>query len=336
MATELLKQPTQTTYTGNEAYRIIDRNRVAVDEHFSVDPLYGEFPSYASQLGVAKLYLARSNSNRAGTFKWRGALVGASALQKQGTTTIVVPSAGNHARGAVLAAKLLGLRVNIVVPTSAPPAKKEGLCELWDSDQLQIYARGSSFNESLKWTLAHPELGELLHPFDNPNVIAGQGTLVDDILAHSQPDHIVVPVGGAGLLAGIVQKLEELGNHHTQLHAIEPEGSNSLSLSLQNGTPTASNNPNMRYGGSAVRQIGDHTFTICLRHRNRIHTHHVREGEVDAVISSYQIDRRDLWRDNTPNLEPTTLVAIAGTAHVAQRYPSETIVVIGTGQNAPL
>lgn len=340
MTMELVKQSSRTVYTGNEAYEIINRHRNAVDEHFSIDPLYDEFPRFASDLGATELYLARADVNAAGTFKWRGAIVGASALQEQGIDTYAVPSAGNHARGAVLAAKLLhDMQVNIAVPTSAPPAKKEGLRELWESDKLRIYAEGDSFNESLEWAQAHPELGTLLHPFDDLNVIAGQGTLVDDIFtaAGDQPiDHIVVPVGGGGLAAGILQRLEELGNYHTQLHAMESTDSNSLSRSLQRGKPTDIEQPNMRYGGSAVRKVGQQTFTLLKKYSHRLHVHQISEDEVDNVIGDYQADRHDLWRNDTPNLEPTTLVAIAGVAHVVQQHPSESIVVIGTGQNAPL
>lgn len=339
MTTEILAQPKTGQYTGNEAIAIIDQMREMVDDHTRLDPLEVEFATLNHHLrtrGAGVLSLLYADDNDAGTFKWRGAIVGASGLEAD---IIAVPSAGNHARGAVLATKILKRRTNVVVPRNAPPAKKEGLYQLGARHLLTVHAKGDDFNQSLDWVYAHPELGTVLHPFDDDNVIAGQGTIADDLMrlaGKNSIDHIVLPVGGGGLLAGITQRLDELGNHHTQLHAIEPEGSTSLSQSLKEGRQVEVATPNQRYGGSAVRKIGDHTFKLIQTYQDRINVHQVTDGDVNSVISDYQFDRRSLWHDTTPALEPTTLVAVAGIEHVVRRYPGESIVVIGTGHNAPL
>jgi threonine dehydratase len=321
--------------SGDVALEIINAHREAVDEQFRIGELGSEFPRLAQQLGAVGLYLARAGDNLAGAFKWRGAIVGAVNLQAAGAESLVVPSAGNHARGAVLAARILGMNIHVVIPTTAPTAKKEGLRELWDDPRLQVHTMGTSFDDAYAWAQQHPEYGALLHPFDNPDVIAGQGTLVDDMLKDGAVDRLVLPVGGGGLLAGVLSRLHEKGSTHTEVYAVEPDGSNSLSRSIAQGRIVAVEQPNARYGGSAVRRIGRHTLNSYKKHPIAVHTLRVTDEEVDRLTQDYELDRYDLMRRSTPNYEPTTLVALAGLAQVPRDPPGRTIV-IGTGHNDSL
>jgi threonine dehydratase len=333
-----LEQPVIKHYTGDEALEIVKKYQVY--ENFTVENLRDELPSFAhylQRIGNNALSLARADDNAAGTFKGAGAMVGAHAFMEAGIEDILVPSAGNHARGGVLAANALGLRAHIVVPETAPPAKKEGLRQL---GECNIHAVGESFDEALAWANQHAELGTSLHPFDDPNVITGQGTLLDYMLAHADTpiDHIVVPVGGGGLAAGIAQRLGELKNSSTHLHVVEATGSHSLSRSLEAGEPTAVEHPNVRYGGSAVRKIGRRSFEILQRFRKqeRLHLHHIDEESVDALISDYTFDRSINHRTTTPSIEPTSLVAIAAVERIHRQYRDAHIMAVATGRNAPL
>jgi threonine dehydratase len=333
MTATLELQPTTTFTYGDEALAIIDAHRDTVDDHFSVDRLSDEFPRYARWLGHEGVYLAHAEDNLAGAFKWRGAFAGAQQLREQGSERLIVPSAGNHARGAILAAKALDMAVHVIVPTSAPPAKKEQLRELWESPKVSLHTVGRTFDDSLAWAYEHPGYGTLLHPYDNTYVAAGQGTLVDDILAvRSDTQHIVVPVGGGGLLGGVLGRLNELGRNDIRVHAVEAPGSNSLSSSMINGEVTAATQPNQRFGGSAVRYTGMHALHLCIGYSN-LELHHVSEETIDIVIDDYQQDRTELLRHSTPNFEPTTLVAVAGLIEITADNPSEVITVVGTGQN---
>lgn len=326
----------QSTARGDEALAIIDAHRRTVDDHFSVETLETEFPTFARNLGSDAVYLAHAEDNEAGAFKWRGAFVGAHELANQGYDAMVVPSAGNHARGAILAGKALGMSVHVVVPHSAPPAKREQLAGLWPDPRLSVHTVGQSFDESLAWAFAHPQYGRLLHPYDNPNVVAGQGTLVDDILdEHDDTQHIVVPVGGGGLLAGVLSRLQERDREDIHVHAVEAPGSNSLSLSLHHRERMAAEQPNARFGGSAVRFSGEHARREASSYPN-FHLHTVDEDAVDDVIDDYQQDRKELLRRATPNLEPTSLVAVAGLTQVVRAFPDDKIVVVGTGKNDSL
>ena len=313
---------------GNEALRIVNSYREQVEDRPRIESLDKEFPSYAQILGDNAIRLFRADKNKTGAFKWRGAIVGATLLAEQDAQHILVPSAGNHARGAVWAARELGLAVTAVVPTTAPPQKSEKLRELWDDPRLAIEIVGESFDESLAWALAQTE-GKILHPFGEL-VIPGQGTVVDDVLARfPDVENIVTAIGGGGLAAGMLRRLEELGR--TDIHVIgaEAEGSNSARKSLAAGDLQPADAPNARYGGSAVRTMGQHALDIFARSSN-FQILPVPESDVNELIELYTYDREQSGRQAWPNLEPTSLVAVAA---MRQQIRSRPTVVIATGHN---
>jgi threonine dehydratase len=327
-------KPKSSKSHGDEAIEIINRYRLDAQDNFRVEALECEFPSLSRQLDTDNVYLARAGDNLAGAFKWRGALVGAIALQRQGAKSLVVPSAGNHARGAILAAKLLDMDIHVVVPETAPPAKKEGLKDLWHSPKLHVHAIGKSFDESLEWALAHPEYGELLHPYDNPHVAAGQGTIVDDIMKHiCNVSDIVLPIGGGGLYAGVLSRVRELGLN-TTVHAIEASGSNSFSKSITSGKVTAADSPNAHYGGSAVRRTGNNTLATYLKYPESTKILKVSDEEVASVIDGYTKDLA--VRRGVRNYEPTTIVAVTGATRIKRTHFLGNVVIIGTGHNDSL
>lgn len=323
----------ERTYTsatrGDEALAIIDGYRHIVEDKTRVEALEAEFPYYVHDLGLTGVKLADLGDNASGAFKWRGAFVGAMRLKKQGAERLIAPSAGNHARGAVLAARALDMYVTVAVPSSAPPAKRERIKDLWDSHKLQVVTAGATFDESLAWALEQP--GTLLHPYDDANVIAGQGTVVDDVLRQApEAKHLVVPVGGGGLAAGVLGRLDELGREDITVHLAEVEGSNSLTKSLRNYEVTDADAPNKRFGGSAVRKIGALGFDAFTRYAN-MSVVSVTEHDIDELSELYIDGRRELLRVTTPNYEPTSLVAIAALKQL--RHLKQEVVVLGTGHN---
>lgn len=324
-----------------DAYQVYKDNRDLLDDRFAIEPLEVEFPYFsdelARQFGARGLLLARADDNEAGTFKTRGAFVGAHHLKEQGENKMRLFSAGNFASGAAVAGRLLHMETNIGVPTSAPHEKREGLRRFWDSPLLTIFPTGATLEETRAWMAARPELGAPLHPFNDPFVIAGNGTIANDIV-EKQPDvkHVVVPVGGAGLLAGLLQQFDKLGRQDITVHGVEAQGSNSLSQSLDSSRLVAAEQPNSRYGGSCVREVGGIALAICMEARDRLNLLTVSDDTVDALMGSYLQSRRDLWRNHLPAYEPTALVAVAGLSEIARHHPNDTIVVVGTGHNAPL
>lgn len=317
------------TINGSEAYKIIDYYRPIVHDHTRAETLSTEFPYYSQALGLSAVTLVDLSDNMSGTFKWRGAFVGALQLKEQGVQHMVVPSAGNHARGAVLAAKALDMDVTIAVPTSAPPAKRQRLSELWDSHHLHVVTAGTTFDDSLAWARTQP--GNLLHPYDDPTVISGQGTVVDDML-ELVPDvrHIVTPIGGGGLATGIRQRLAELGRDDITLHIAEAEGSNSLRNSLRAGELTDADAPNIRFGGSCVRRTGQAAFEL-FHAQQSCSIIQVPDSDVDELSYWYDLSRHELLRTDLPNFEPTSLVAVAALKQL--RHLENRVAVVGTGTN---
>lgn len=332
----------ERTNLGNHAYQLIKTYRHAIGDHFRVESLEVEFPySYqelARKFGTRGLYLARADDNEAGTFKVRGALVGAKALQDSGTQEMRLASAGNHARGAVVAARELGFdRLHVGVPETAPFQKKEGLYNLWDRSHLQIYPVGTAYDETMQWMAQHPEYGPLLHAYDDPHVIAGQGTIADDILAElPEVNVVVVPAGGNGLLAGVRKRLDELDRSDVMVYGAEAEGSNSGSLSQKAGQVVEATAPNHNYSGVQVQRIGQHAFKACQAATGIVSYITPAEDSVEETMALYQQSRVDMWRLGTPGYEPTSLLAIAALAEITKRHPEAVITVVGTGHNTPL
>lgn len=339
MTVELLNQSTNLTTQNETALAIIDAYRDEFKDITRVSPIAMEFP-YLKVEGRDSLYLLEAGDNFAGTFKWRGALVGAVALQHAGHERLIVPSAGNHARGAVLAAKALGMSIDVIVPRTAPTAKREGLRKLWQSSQNRVHVFGETFDESLVYAqeLAYRQSGALLHPYDDEFVIKGQGTIIDDLFREkADVEHVVLPVGGGGLLAGVLDRLKELGREDIRVTAVEAPGSNSLSNSLAEKRVSRAEAPNQAYGGSAVQFIGRRALRSAMSYPN-LEVVTADKSDIDFVAETYQQSRRDLMRTDeyfVPAYEPTSLVAVAG-LYKAVRREYESTVVVGTGHNAPL
>jgi threonine dehydratase len=335
---------------GDSALAVYNRYRTEVQDEFSVVGIEDEFPYLAEEMarefGARSLFLARADDNESGTFKVRGALV---ALEHHRRLTpdnkapeaVWAYSAGNFASGLAVAGRVLDVPRHIAVPTSAPFEKREGLYR-FDDDRtsLHVHPVQGTLEDAQMWT-ENDEGRKVLSPFDNPHVIAGQGTYVDDLL-DQLPDvnHIVVPVGGGGLIAGVRKRLDEHERHDIMVHGIEAEGSNSMSRSLAAQRRIEATSPNQRYGGSAVKLVGEHTLEICKRaaKQKTLSLLSVTDTEVDRVMADYTQSNyhREYASLNIPEYEPTALVAIAGLRKIAALQPHDTIAVIGTGHNAPL
>lgn len=337
MSTAFAPQKTIVTHRpGDEALQVINDHRRAMSEQFCLIPLSREFPHLAQTHRTHPISIADTTNNAAGAFKWRGA---ANALAHRTSNEIYAVTAGSHGSGLVAAAKEFAktapnLRINIVVPTTSSKEKKQRIRTLWPDGNVTLYERGATFDEASAWART-VDLGELIHPYDNPHVIAGQGTIVDDILSQN-PDtmHIVVPAGGGRLVAGILQRLGELDRTEIHVHIVQAEGSDSMEQSLQTQRVQPASSPNQRFGGSAVRLVGDTTLATIIDRHNPLTVWTAPTRDVEQVIADYA--REYILRDASP-LEPTSVVPFAPLGQITKTIPAhEHMVVVGTGRNAPL
>jgi threonine dehydratase len=214
-----------------------------------------------SQLTGARVWCKLDYLQRTGSFKERGAR---NALLKltpaQKAKGVIAVSAGNHAQGVAYHGGLLGVPVTVVMPTFAPLIKVTN-CRQFGA---RVVLDGSDFAEARVTAerLARDEGLAFVHPFDDDDVIAGQGTIALEILEQTpQAEAIVVPVGGGGLLSGIATVVRAK-RPDVELVAVEPEHAKSLAVSLREGRPTKVEVRPTLADGLAVEQVGERTFRI--------------------------------------------------------------------------
>ncbi|MBI3906668.1 MAG: threonine ammonia-lyase, biosynthetic [Pseudomonas fluorescens] len=249
------------------------------------------------------IWLKREDLQPVFSFKIRGAYNKLTQLSdEERARGVVTASAGNHAQGLALAAKVLGVKATIVMPKTTPEIKVEGV----RSRGGKVVLHGDSFPEALAYSLKLvDEKGYVyIHPYDDPHTIAGQGTVAMEILRqHPQPlDAIFVPVGGGGLIAGIAAYVKYL-RPDIKVIGVEPDDSNCLQAAMAAGERVVLPTVGIFADGVAVAQIGQHTFDICKDYVDEVIT--VSTDEICAAI-------KDIYDDTRSITEPAGALGVAG------------------------
>jgi threonine dehydratase len=237
------------------------------------------------------------------SFKIRGAYNKIASLSpEEGRRGIVAASAGNHAQGVALAASRLGYPAAIVMPRTTPRIKVDAVAALG----AEVILHGDSYDEALAEAhrLREARGAVFAPPYDDEDVIAGQGTVAVEILRqHPEPiDAIFVPVGGGGLLAGVVAYTKWL-RPETRVIGVEPEDAACLAAALEAGRPVPLDHVGLFADGVAVRQVGDAPFRIVSEHVDGLVQ--VNVDEICAAIL-------DLFEDTRVLAEPAGALAVAG------------------------
>jgi len=279
----------------------------------------------SERLGCQVL-LKREDLQPVFSFKIRGAytkLASLSASEK--ARGVITASAGNHAQGLSLAARELGVRAIIVMPRTTPELKVIGV----QSRGGEVVLHGDAFPEALAEALRLVEEQgyTFVPPYDDPDVIAGQGTVAMEILRQhpGRLDAIFVPVGGGGLIAGIAAYVKYL-RPEIRIIGVEPDDSNCLQQALAAGERVVLPRVGLFADGVAVAQIGDHTFEICRRYVDEVIT--VSSDEICAAI-------KDIYDDTRSITEPSGALGVAGIKKYAEREGSsgQVLVAIDSGAN---
>ncbi len=260
------------------------------------------------------------------SFKLRGAYNKIVQLDKAaGARGVVCASAGNHAQGVALAAAKLGLRAVVVMPTTTPRIKSDAVSRLGG----EVVLHGISVDESFQraHALADDEGLAFIHPFDDVDVIAGQGTIGLEILRQrgNGIDAIFVPVGGGGLIGGIAAYVKTLWPG-VKIIGVEPEDAAAMHAALEAGRPIELNEVGLFADGVAVRSVGPETFRIAAECVDDIVL--VNTDEICAAIL-------DIYEDTRSIAEPAGALAVAGLKAyaVGQKAQDETLIAILSGAN---
>ena len=282
-------------------------------------------PRLSRRLGNEVL-LKREDLQPVFSFKLRGAYNRIAHLGDAAAARgVVCASAGNHAQGVALAARRRAIPAVIVMPVTTPHIKVQAVLDLGG----EVVLHGDDYDAALERALALGRERNLVfvHPFDDPDVIAGQGTIAVEILRQArEPVHaIFVPVGGGGLLAGIAVYVKYL-YPAVRVIGVEPRDAASMYESLRAGQRVTLERVGIFADGVAVRRVGEETFALC-----RGLVDEVLLTDSDAICAAIQ----DVFEDTRSIVEPAGALALAGLKQYVARegWRGKRLVAINSGAN---
>ena len=291
---------------------------------FDITPLQRN--EHLSDLYKANILLKREDLTPVRSYKLRGAFNAMRKVLKNNpkTTTFVCASAGNHAQGVAFMCRHFGVKGVIFMPVTTPQ-QKIGKTEIFGGDAVSIRLTGDYFDDTLRAAQAHcAEIGgHFLSPFDDEDVIEGQASVAVEIEAQlsSMPDHIIMPVGGGGLSAGVRSYVGD----QCQITLVEPSGGACLSAALTAGRPIALKQVNTFADGAAVAQIGDKTFARLFD----LDPAHAITIDEDRLCTTML----DMLNVEGIVLEPAGALAVDALKDMRDTIRGKTVVCVTSGGN---
>jgi threonine dehydratase len=274
----------------------------------------------------SRLLLKREDLHPVFSFKLRGAYNKMAGLPKARLAKgVITASAGNHAQGVALAAQRLGCRAVIVMPVTTPRIKVNAVA----ARGAEVLLHGDSYSDAYVYALQVKRRRGLtfVHPYDDPDVIAGQGTIGMEILRqHAQPiDAIFVPVGGGGLISGIAAYVKRV-RPSIRIIGVEPVDADAMTRSMKAGKRIKLDQVGLFADGVAVKEVGRETFRLCRQFVDEMLL--VDTDEMCAAI-------KDVFEDTRVVLEPAGALAVAGAKAWIARHGGRgrTVVAIASGAN---
>lgn len=230
---------------------------------------------------ASEIYLKTENLQITGSFKIRGSCYKISQLSdEEKAQGVIACSAGNHAQGVALAATKAGIKSIICLPDSAPISKVQATKKYGAEVRLVEGCYDDAYAEALRLQEKHGYT--LIHPFDDPHVIAGQGTIGLELLEQlPEIDAVIVPIGGGGLISGIGFAIKSL-NPDVKVYGVQASGASSMFDSIQNNKIGSLNHVSTVADGIAVKEPGKITFNMCSQYVDEIVT--VTDDEISTAI----------------------------------------------------
>ena len=280
--------------------------------------------SSVDEIAGCKLFFKCENFQKVGAFKARGAMNAALLLSPEARVKgIATHSSGNHAQAIARAAQILGTKSYIVMPRTAPEIKKRGVLgyggEIFECEPT-LAARESTLADVVKKTGASE-----IHPFNNYDVIAGQGTAAKELFEEvNDLDTIIAPVGGGGLLSGTALATKYF-SPNTKVIAAEPEGADDTYRSMQSGKIEPSQSNSIADG--LLTSLGDKTFPIIRDNVKEVIT--VSDPEIISAM-------RLIWERMKIIVEPSCAVPLAAVLKSKEKFSNKRVGIILTGGNVDL
>ena len=282
-------------------------------------------PNISARIGN-RVLLKREDMQPVFSFKIRGAYNKMAHLPKDVLKRgVIAASAGNHAQGVALSAQKLGCRAVIVMPTTTPAIKVDAV----KNRGAEVVLFGDSYSDAYVHALELEKAEKLtfVHPYDDPDVIAGQGTIALEILdEHPQPiEAIFCCVGGGGLLAGIAAYVKAV-RPEIKVIGVEAKDAEAMTESLKKGERIILDQVGLFADGAAVKQVGVHTFKLCQQYVDEMIV-----VDNDAICAAI----KDVFEDTRSILEPAGALALAGLKEYAERenLHNKTLIGIASGAN---
>jgi len=282
-------------------------------------------PTLSGRLGN-RVLLKREDQQSVFSFKLRGAynkMVRLTAAER--ARGVIAASAGNHAQGVALAAQTLGCAATIVMPVTTPHIKIAAV----EARGAKVVLHGDSYSEAYDAALAiqRRSRATFVHPYDDPDVIAGQGTIGMEVLRQCPGplDAIFVAIGGGGLIAGIGSYVKRV-RPDVRIIGVQPEDSDAMARSLEAGRRVVLQHVGLFADGVAVKQVGKETFRLA-----REVVDEVVRVDTDAICAAL----KDVFEDTRSILEPAGALSVAGVKAWVERHRTKdrTYVAIACGAN---
>lgn len=269
----------------------------------------------------------REDLQRVRSYKIRGAYNKLSSLTAEETKHgIICASAGNHAQGVALSCQLLKIKGKIFMPAPTPNQKVEQV-KMFGKEFVEVVLIGDTFDDSYYKAIEECEKYNkpLVHPFNDPKVIEGQGTVGLEIIQQSKTpiDYIFIPVGGGGLASGLSSIVKAL-SPKTKIVGVEPSGAPSMSTSIDKGEIVKLEHIEKFVDGASVQRVGDLTFDICQKNLDVMTT--VREGKICQTIL-------EMYNKDAIVAEPAGVMSIAALDDFKDEIKGKTVVCLVSGSN---
>ncbi|HEY4800600.1 MAG TPA: threonine ammonia-lyase IlvA, partial [Bacteroidia bacterium] len=275
----------------------------------------------------ANIYLKREDLQVVRSFKIRGAFNKIVSLGDEAKNrSVVCASAGNHAQGVAYTCALLGIHGTIFMPLPTPNQKVEQV-RWFGKEFIDVRLAKDTFDDCCERALgfARQSGSIFIHPFDDEEVIAGQGTAALEMLEQlsSGIDYIFMPIGGGGLASGVASVFEER-SPETKLIGVEPEGAASMKRSFDMGKIVALDTVDRFADGAAVKRAGELTFSLCKKLLNEIAV--VPEGKICTTIL-------ELYNRNAIIAEPAGALPVAALDFFKEKIKGKNVVCVISGGN---